>query len=147
MTGITLTQKALASHIGCFGDYFIAISLFFFAFTSIVANYAYAENNLIFLEHNHLAGMVVFRLFVLGMVMFGAVGQLPLVWALADMSMALMAVTNLVAILLLSGVVITLAKDYNVQRDSGRLPVFDVNKYPELKQQIEPGIWDGQHSG
>lgn len=38
-------------------------------------------------------------------------------------------------------------KDYNVQRDSGRLPVFDVNKYPELKQQIEPGIWDGQHSG
>lgn len=146
VTGITLTQKALASHIGCFGDYFIAISLFFFAFTSIVANYAYAENNLIFLEHNHLAGMVVFRLFVLGMVMFGAVGQLPLVWALADMSMALMAVTNLVAILLLSGVAITLAKDYNVQRDSGRLPVFDVNKYPELKQQIEPGIWDGKHS-
>jgi len=73
------------------------------------------------------------------------VGELPLVWAMADMSMALMAVTNLVAMLLLSGVAITLAKDYNAQRDSGRLPVFDVNKYPELKQQIEPGIWDGRH--
>ncbi|MCD8547192.1 MAG: alanine:cation symporter family protein [Aeromonadaceae bacterium] len=147
VTGIALTQKALTSHIGGFGNYFIAISLFFFAFTSIVANYAYAENNLIFLEHNHLAGMTLFRLFVLGMVMFGAVGELPLVWAMADVSMALMAVTNLVAILLLSGVAIKLAKDYNAQRDSGRLPVFDVNKYPELKQQIEPGIWDGQRPG
>jgi alanine or glycine:cation symporter, AGCS family len=116
--------------------------VFFFAFTSIVANYAYAENNLVFLEHNHPAGLLLFRLFVLAMVMFGAIGEVPLVWAMADLSMALMAMTNLVALLLLSGTAVKLAKDYNLQRQLGKVPHFDATRYPELQGQIEPGIWD-----
>ncbi|WMC11536.1 sodium:alanine symporter family protein [Oceanimonas pelagia] len=142
ITGIELTQKALAHEVGDWGNIFIAIAILFFAFTSIVANYAYAENNLVFLEHNHPAGLLVFRLFVLGMVMFGSVGELPTIWAMADTSMGMMALINLVAILLLSGVVVKLAKDYNDQRKLGRLPTFDVSKYPELHNQLEEGIWD-----
>ncbi|MGP7733111.1 alanine/glycine:cation symporter family protein [Oceanimonas smirnovii] len=142
VTGIELTQKALSSEVGEWGNIFIAIAILFFAFTSIVANYAYAENNLVFLEHNHEGGLLVFRLFVLGMVMFGSVGELPIIWAMADTSMGMMALINLVAILLLSGVVVKLAKDYNNQRKLGRLPTFDVTKYPELKSQLEEGIWD-----
>lgn len=57
LTGIALTQKALSSQIGNIGFIFIAVAVFFFAFTSIVANYAYAENNLVFLEHNHPGGI------------------------------------------------------------------------------------------
>ncbi|AEY02294.1 sodium/alanine symporter [Oceanimonas sp. GK1] len=142
ITGIELTQKALSNEVGDWGNYFIAIAILFFAFTSIVANYAYAENNLVFLEHNHPAGLLVFRLFVLGMVMFGSVGELPTIWAMADTSMGMMALINLVAILLLSGVVVKLAKDYNDQRKLGRLPTFDASKYPELSNQLEEGIWD-----
>ncbi|NHI01421.1 MULTISPECIES: alanine/glycine:cation symporter family protein [Oceanimonas] len=142
VTGIELTQKALANEVGDWGNIFIAIAILFFAFTSIVANYAYAENNLVFLEHNHPAGLLVFRLFVLGMVMFGSIGELPTIWAMADTSMGMMALINLVAILLLSGVVIKLAKDYNDQRKLGRLPTFDASKYPELHSQLEEGIWD-----
>lgn len=142
ITGVELTQRALSSQVGSWGNSFIAAAIFFFAFTSIVANYSYAETNLVFLEHNHKAGILLFRLVVLAMVMFGSVGELPTVWAMADVSMALMAIVNLVAILLLSGVAIKLAKDYNDQLMLGKVPTFDANKYPELRSQLEPGIWE-----
>ena len=142
MSGIDLTQRALSPAVGDWGAIFIAVAVFFFAFTSIIANYAYAETNLVFLEHNGNKRLLMFRGMVLGMVIFGAVAELPIVWAMADISMGLMALTNLIAILLLSGTAIKLAKDYNEQLDSGKLPVFDVRKYPELHSQLEPGIWD-----
>ncbi|MNJ61571.1 Amino-acid carrier protein AlsT [compost metagenome] len=75
------------------------------------------------------------------MVMFGSMAELSTVWKMADISMALMAITNLTAILLLSDVAFKLAKDYNHQRSLGKLPTFDINHYPELGSQLEPGIW------
>ncbi|MGL4601340.1 MAG: alanine/glycine:cation symporter family protein [Plesiomonas sp.] len=142
MSGIDLTQRALSTAVGDWGAIFIAVAVFFFAFTSIIANYAYAETNLVFLEHKSTTGLALFRCLVLGMVAFGTLADLPMVWAMADISMGMMALTNLIAILLLSGTAIKLAKDYNEQLDSGKLPVFDVRKYPELHSQLEPGIWD-----
>ncbi|KAB2825673.1 alanine/glycine:cation symporter family protein [Aliivibrio finisterrensis] len=142
VTGIELTQLALTSQVGDWGGIFVAIAIFFFAFTSIIANYSYAETNLIFLEHNHKAGIGIFRVIVLGMVMFGALSSLPTVWALADVSMGLMAIVNLIAISLLSGTVIKLAKDYNKQLAAGKVPTFDSKDYPELHSQLEEGIWD-----
>lgn len=142
VTGIELTQRALSSQVGDWGSIFVAVAIFFFAFTSIIANYSYAETNLIFLEHNHKAGLNIFRIIVLGMVMFGSLATLPTVWALADVSMGLMAIVNLVAIILLSGIVVKLAKDYNNQLKAGKVPTFDANDYPELKSQLEDGIWD-----
>lgn len=142
VTGIELTQHALTAQVGEWGGIFVAVAIFFFAFTSIIANYSYAETNLIFLEHNNKKGLVLFRIVVLGMVMFGSLATLPTVWALADVSMGLMAIVNLVAIILLSGIVIKLAKDYNRQLDAGKVPTFDSNDFPELKSQLEDGIWD-----
>ncbi|ELP6988032.1 alanine/glycine:cation symporter family protein [Vibrio vulnificus] len=142
ITGIELTQLALSSQVGSWGSIFVAVAIFFFAFTSIIANYSYAETNLVFLEHNHKAGLNVFRLVVLGLVGFGAIAPLPVVWALADVSMGMMAIVNLVAILLLSGIVIKLAKDYNRQLQAGKLPTFNPDDFPELKSQLEEGIWD-----
>ncbi|MBO1520067.1 alanine/glycine:cation symporter family protein [Oceanisphaera pacifica] len=142
VTGIELTQRALSHEVGEWGSIFIAIAILFFAFTSIVANYAYAENNLVFLEQDSKKGLLIFRLFVLAMVMFGSIGELPTIWAMADVSMGLMALTNLVAILLLSGVAVKLARDYNDQRKLGKIPSFDATKYPELHSQLEEGVWD-----
>lgn len=59
ITGIELTQLALSSQVGSWGGIFVAVAIFFFAFTSIIANYSYAETNLVFLEHNHKAGLNV----------------------------------------------------------------------------------------
>jgi AGCS family alanine or glycine:cation symporter len=142
ISGIDMTQRALSAAAGSWGSPFVAIAIFFFAFTSIIANYAYAESNLLFLEHNHPAGLLIFRCAALGMVMFGALAELPVVWKMADTSMALMAITNLTAILLLSRVALKLANDYHRQRTLGKLPTFDANRFPELKSQLEPGVWD-----
>lgn len=142
INGIELTQLALSSTVGSWGATFIAVAIFFFAFTSIIANYAYAESNMIFLENNHTAGLFILRLAALGMVIFGTLAEMPLIWKLADLSMGLMAITNLIAILLLSGIAFKLTKDYNLQRIAGKLPTFDIDQHPELKIQIEEGIWE-----
>lgn len=141
-SGIGLVQNALTSEVGGWGKYFLAVVVLFFAFTSIVANYFYAENCLVFIEHNHPAGLLAFRVLVLVMVMFGSIGSLPFIWNLADVTMGLMAITNLVAILLLSGLVVKLARDYNAQRAAGKLPSFDARQYPEIRSKLEPGVWD-----
>ncbi|CDG18168.1 MULTISPECIES: alanine/glycine:cation symporter family protein [Xenorhabdus] len=142
ISGIELTQRALSSVVGHWGTIFVAIAIFFFAFTSIIANYAYAESNMIFLERNHTAGLFILRLAALGMVMFGTLADVPLVWNMANLSMACMAIVNLIAILMLSGIAMKLAKDYNQQRRAGKLPTFNINDYPEIQQQVEKGIWD-----
>ncbi|USH02015.1 sodium:alanine symporter family protein [Grimontia kaedaensis] len=141
ITGIELTQRALSNEVGDWGGIFVAVAIFFFAFTSIIANYSYAETNLIFLEHNHKAGLNLFRCVVLGMVMFGAMAELPVVWIMADTSMGLMAIVNMIAILLLSGTVMTLAKDYNQQVKQGKVPSFNSRNHPDMLNQIEPGVW------
>ncbi|HGJ5876221.1 MAG TPA: alanine/glycine:cation symporter family protein [Arsenophonus sp.] len=141
ISGIELTQRALSSAVGDWGAIFIAIAIFFFAFTSIIANYAYAESNMVFLENNHTAGLYVLRLATLGMVIFGSLAEMPLVWKLADVSMGLMALINLIAILMLSGIAFKLTKDYNQQRKAGKLPTFDIDAYPNIKKQVEEGIW------
>lgn len=142
MGGIEITQRALDSQVGDWGGQFVAIALLFFAFTSVIANYSYAETNLVFLMHKNTRGIIFLRIAVLGMIVFGGLQSNDVIWALADVSMGLMAMVNLVAILLLSNEVIKLAKDYNQQLDAGKSPTFDRTKIPELDKKIEPGIWE-----
>ncbi|GLS90412.1 sodium:alanine symporter [Psychromonas marina] len=142
MGGIEITQRALDSQVGGWGGQFVAIALLFFAFTSVIANYSYAETNLIFLMHKNTRGLIFLRIAVLGMIIFGSLQSNDLIWSLADVSMGLMAIVNLVAILLLSNEVIKLAKDYNQQLDAGKVPSFDRTKIPELDKKLEPGIWE-----
>ncbi|AMA64687.1 Amino-acid carrier protein AlsT [Candidatus Arsenophonus lipoptenae] len=141
ISGIELTQRALSSAVGDWGAIFIAIAIFFFAFTSIIANYAYAENNMIFLYKNHTAGLYILRIATLSMVIFGSIAEMPLVWKLADASMGLMALINLIAILMLSSIILKLTKDYNSQRKTGKLPIFNINSYPDIRKQIKNNIW------
>ncbi|WP_019617107.1 alanine/glycine:cation symporter family protein [Psychromonas ossibalaenae] len=142
MGGVEITQRALDGQVGSWGGEFVAIALMFFAFTSIIANYSYAETNLMFLQHKHSHGVNALRIAVLGMIMFGATQSNEVIWALADVSMGLMAIVNLIAILLLSNEVVKLAKDYNMQLDAGKVPTFDRTKIPELDRKIEPGVWE-----
>ncbi|CAH9057744.1 Amino-acid carrier protein AlsT [Pseudoalteromonas holothuriae] len=141
VTGIALTQAALVQHVGEWGATFIAIAILFFAFTSIVANYSYAETNLMFLEHNHKHGILIFRICVLGMVMFGAVGELGVIWTMADVSMGMMAIVNVIALFMLSGFVIWLYKDYNRQLKAGITPVFNANEHSKMKETLPKDIW------
>ena len=140
--GIQLLQQALVNLTGGWGAGFVSLILLLFAFSSIVVNYLYAENNLIFLKMDSRRMITLLRLGVILMVLAGSLLSMPLVWQLADVFMALMAITNLTAILLLSPVVTLIARDYLRQRKLGVPPVFDASRYPDIQAQIAPGTWD-----
>jgi AGCS family alanine or glycine:cation symporter len=139
--GAALTQSALQEQFGALGVYFLAIAIFFFAFTSIIGNYAYAENAMTFLGFNGKIGLTVLRIALLAMVVWGSYESVATVFNTADASMGLMATINLIAILLLSGTVAKLTKDYFAQKKAGKLPHFEVDDYPELQGRIERDIW------
>ncbi|UDJ81702.1 alanine/glycine:cation symporter family protein [Kosakonia oryzae] len=140
--GIQQLQQAMTSLTGGWGAGFVACIVVLFAFTSIVANYIYAENNLIFLRCDSNRNLWLLRIGILLMVVIGTLSSVPLIWHIADVVMALMAMINLTAILLLSPVVRVLARDYLRQRKLGVMPVFDPQRYPEIKRQLAPGSWD-----
>ena len=141
ITGTQLTQQAMEVHLGEFGGYFIAVAILFFAFTSIVANYTYAENALIYLKGGNTLGLTLLRLAALAMVIWGGYEAVVTVFNAADASMGLMAAINLVAIVLLSGTVVKLTKDYLAQRKEGLVPHFKSKDYPELHEKIDSNIW------
>ena len=140
--GISLTIMALETHVGAWGGAFIAGSILLFCFTSIIANYSYAETNMLFLSNNNKRVLPPFRLCVVAMVMFGAVAKIGIVWDLADASMGLMALVNLVALILLSNLAIKVIKDYQQQRKAGLKPTFIAKNFPELDGKIEKGVWE-----
>ena len=84
--------------------------------------------------------MTVFRVVVIGFVIFGAFGTVPLVWALGDTMAGLLAIFNIIAIIPLGGVAIKLLQNFNEQRKEGIDPVFHRDMLPELKN-VE--FWDG----
>lgn len=140
--GIQLMQHALVSLTGNWGAGFVAFVILLFALTSIVVNYLYAENNLVFLRLHNKRNVWLLRATTLTMVMAGSLVSLPVVWQIADVVMALMALINLMALLLLSPVVTIIAGDYLRQRKLGIRPVFDPKRYPEIERQLAPGAWD-----
>ncbi|MCQ2016716.1 alanine/glycine:cation symporter family protein [Clostridium butyricum] len=137
LTGIQLTQNALSSQIGSFGSIFIAICVLLFAFSSIVGNYYYGEANIEFLTKKKIY-LNLYRICVAVMVLFGATVSMDIVWNLADVFMALMAITNLIAIALLGKIAFKALDDYRAQKKSGiKDPVFKASSIPELKNVTE----------
>lgn len=134
--GIALTQTALESEVGEIGSSFVAIAVFCFAFTSIIANYYYGETNIQFITSKKWP-VTVYRLCVGGMVLLGALTTLDTVWALADIFMGLMTLCNLLAIILLGKYAIRLLKDYVTQRKSGIDPEYHSSTIPEIACHTE----------
>ena len=141
VTGTALTQAAVVHHIGPIGASFVAIAIFFFAFTSIIGNYAYCESAMEFIGLGKKTPIMGLRVVVLGMVVWGAIQAVATVFDAADASMGLMATINLVAIVALSGVVTKLTRDYLAQRKAGQMPKFHLSEHPDLAKGVEPEIW------
>lgn len=136
IAGIELTQIAVSSQVGSWGQYFIAFCIFFFAFSSIIGNYYYGETNIQFISTKKLY-LYIYRVLVIGMVLFGSVASMQLVWNIADVFMGLMAILNLIAIVLLSKIAIKALQNYISQKKAGKNPVFYASSIPELGDEVE----------
>lgn len=135
-TGIELTQLALTNEIGPMGSVFIAVTIFFFAFTSIIGNYYYGENNLYFMTSSKRI-LFLYRVSVGLLVLIGAVVQLEIAWGFVDLCMAIMTLCNLAAILLLGKYAIKCLDDYMEQRKAGKDPVYKSSTIPEIADETE----------
>ena len=135
--GVQLTQQALSNEIGSIGGIFVAVALFFFAFSSILGNYYYGEANVRYLTRRRWV-LNTYRVLAGCMVMFGALATLDLAWSLADITMGLMALCNLIAISLLGKYAFRLLEDYREQKRAGiKDPVFTKNRLKEVEKDIE----------
>ena len=123
LNGIALTQAALSEHIGSWASGCLAIFVFLFGFGALIGNYYYGETNIRFL-HTSKVWLMIYRISVLTMIVFGSVAKIQIVWDLADLFMGLMVIINLIAITLLSKVAFAALQDYINQKKAGKDPIF-----------------------
>ena len=141
LNGIQLTQAAFTAQVGQLGSVFVAIAILLFAFSSIIGNYYYGESNIRFISRRPIY-LWAYRILVGAMVMCGAMMSLDLAWSLADVTMGLMTVCNLIAIVLLARQALWLLRDYTDKRRRGiDSPTFHREEMPEeMRHDIE--CWD-----
>jgi len=118
------TQLALESVMGGFGKIFVAVALFFFAFTTLLAYYYIAETNVAYIRRSFkIPGLItILKIVLLGSVFYGTVRTADLAWGLGDIGVGVMAWLNIIAILILffmSKPAIKALKDYEAQRKAG----------------------------
>lgn len=152
--GVFYTTSALGTVVGTrAGDIVISIALFFFAFTTIMAYYYYAETNLVYLfnrwrrriykkhperldelekedmvfgdDRGEKIVVWTLRICCIAAVFIGSTAGSGIAWTVGDIGVGVMAWINIVAILLLSPKALRALKDYERQKKQGQEPTFD----------------------
>ncbi len=118
------TQMAVENVIAGFGGPFVAIALFFFAFTTLLAYYYIAETNVAYIKRTfNIPGLkLILKFGLMGAVFYGAIKTAGLAWAMGDIGVGLMAWLNIVGILIIFLVgrpAIKALKDYEAQQAAG----------------------------
>ncbi|WP_286847857.1 MULTISPECIES: alanine/glycine:cation symporter family protein [Aminobacterium] len=114
-TGIALTQNAFTNAFGGFGNTFVAICLFFFAFSTVIGWYFFGEANIRYLFG--LKGLTPYRILVMIFIVLGSTLKVDLVWELADTFNGLMVIPNLIAVLGLAKVVSKALNEYDYDKE------------------------------
>lgn len=133
--GIILTKYALITHVGSLGGLFVTLAIFFFAYSTIIANYFYGETNIRFITQSGKT-IFAFRAITGATVMIGATVTLQTAWCLVDLAMGLMTLVNLVAIIQLSPKVFRLLDNYIEQRRNHQDPQFKRSMMPEIEKDV-----------
>ena len=133
--GIILTKYALITHVGSLGGLFVTLAIFFFAYSTIIANYFYGETNIRFITQSGKT-IFAFRAITGATVMIGATVTLQTAWCLVDLAMGLMTLVNLVAIIQLSPKVFRLLDNYIEQRRNHQDPQFKRSMMPEIVKDV-----------
>ncbi|MHC4196893.1 MAG: alanine/glycine:cation symporter family protein [Planctomycetota bacterium] len=110
LSGVVLTSRAFEAQLPVFGPFVVPFSLCLFAFTSAIGWYYYGEKCI-----EYLAGsgwIPVYKVAFIAVLFIGAIARLDIVWNFADITNAMMALPNLIALILLSDVVREKTKDY-----------------------------------
>lgn len=117
LAGIAITQTAFNQTFKGFGTVFIAICMLFFAFSTIIGWYFFAEMNVRYLAKKHGKQVVFIFTIVVGIaIVVGSALKVNLVWELSDMFNSLMVIPNIIGLLSVSGVVVKLSKEHDSKK-------------------------------
>lgn len=139
--GVGFTQEAINTLIPGFGSKFVAIALFFFAFTTLLSFAVYTESNIAYIfrhNENYKVISTIVKVILTGMAFLGSIRTSEVAWNLADIGVGLMAWLNLIAIILLTKPGVATLKDYEEQKKMGLDPVF----IPERCGIKDADIWN-----
>lgn len=138
--GAGYTQSAMDTVFPGVGSYFVAVALFFFAFTTILAYYYIAETNVSYLTRKLKTPIFnyILRGVMIAVMVYGSINTAKLAWTIGDIGVGLMAWFNIIAILLLQKPALAALKDYERQRKEGKDPTFD----PKDIGVTNTPIWD-----
>ncbi|MEO1575260.1 MAG: alanine/glycine:cation symporter family protein [Pseudomonadota bacterium] len=143
ISGPAFTQIAVDRMLPGVGKPFIAVALFFFAFTTLLAYYYIAETNVAYIRRKlRIPGeLLVLKIVLMAAVFYGTVRTADLAWAMGDLGVGLMAWLNIIALLILffmSKPALKALKDYEAQRKAGATSyTFD----PEALGIPNAGFW------
>lgn len=138
LQGAPWVQAVLHKTLGSFGPYFIMIAMVLFAFTTLLGNCFYCDNLLTYIHKKQpdRKFMTGFRIVSALAVFFGAGMEMTLLWHISDVLMGVMALINIPVILILSNTVVKALKDYEIQIQQKKNPVF-FSKNINLKQKTD----------
>ena len=131
LVNMPLVQMSMLYGFGNAGVAFMSVAIFAFAFSSLIGNYFYAEQNFKFITSNRTA-LYVFRIASAVVVFFGAQSNLTLAWSLADIFMGIQATINIIVILILGKWAYAALEDYKQQKARGLNPVFVADDFPGM---------------
>lgn len=136
LKGLEITQAALVNEVGNWSNYFLSFCVLMFAFSSIIGNYYYGENNILKLKGGSFA-LSIYRILVLIAIVLGCVANFGLVWNTGDVFMGLMAIINLVVLIFLGKISVGVYNDYFKQLNEGKDPVFNPRDIKELEPYLD----------
>ena len=139
ISNMALVQASMLDGFGAVGIHFMTFAIFCFAFSSLVGNYFYAEQNLRFMTANlskQVGKWILFgfRILCCVVVFFGAQSNLTLAWNLADIFMGIEAIINIFVILVLGKWAFAALDDYEAQKKMGLDPVFMAESIPGMPE-------------
>ena len=137
-----LTTLAVANELGAWTIVPMAILIFVLAYSSIIAAYVYTDVNMDYLTGGRRWASWTVRVVCVASATIGALLSLDVVWNAVDIAMAVMTITNLVALVVLSGWVVGALKDYQVQRKAGiDDPMFMGHANTFLPRDVPGSVW------
>ena len=139
LPGITMTQLALADHLGPIGEPIVSIALVMFAVSSIAYNCYLGENSIAYFNKLPRGSLTAFRVFIMAIIGWASVQDLATVFAFSDLTMGLLAVVNLLALWHLYPVGVRLLQHFEAQRRQGLKPAFQMSEMPDL--MLDPESW------
>jgi AGCS family alanine or glycine:cation symporter len=141
------TQMAIESVMPGIGNPFVAVALFFFSFTTLMAYYYIAESNVVYIKRFiKLPGAILtLKIVLMSAVFYGTVKAAGLAWGMGDIGVGLMAWVNIIGILIIFFMgrpAIKALKDYEEQQRNG---VTDFTFDPKKLGIKNAEFWEKRH--